>query len=292
MAIDLLQAKMKKLNNALMVDLSVEPESLPEEVLHAHQDSCDAYEDFCVRLLNGLKGSVAAVRFSLIYFAFYGDRGISLLSNLMKLASSLGYYTLLDAYGISSAASAKHSADSIWGADSRLQCDGILISGYFGSEIIKPFLPYCENKKKDLFVLVRSPNKSSSEIQDLLAGSRTVHMAAADYVNRFGASTVGKYGYSRVGIAASATVGDSVKMLRAKYPQLFIILDGLDATGANAKNASYGFNSLGHGAIGCVGNSVTCAWKNPEFQGMDFVQAAVASAQKHQRKIDRYISIL
>ena len=117
-------------------------------------------------------------------------------------------------------------------------------------------------------------------------------MAAADYVNRFGADTVGKYGYSRVGIAASATAGDSVKMLRAKYPQLFIIVDGLDATGANAKNASYAFNNLGHGAIGCVGNSVTCAWSNPEFQGMDFVQAAVASAQRHQRKIDRYISIL
>lgn len=108
----------------------------------------------------------------------------------------------------------------------------------------------------------------------LLTGSRTVHMAAADYVNRFSAGVIGKYGYSRIGIAASATVGDSIKMLRSKYPQMFILGDGMDLSGANAKNASYGFSELGRGAVVCVGNSVTCAWKEEEYQGMDFVQAA------------------
>lgn len=292
MSIDVLQKKMKKLNSALMVNFSVEPELLPKEVLTAHEDICDAYTDFGTRLLAGLKGEVAAVRFSLTYFVLLGEKGIKVLSELMKLASSLGFYTLLDAYGISSPVSAKHSADKIWGEGSKLPCDGILISGYFGSEIIKPFLPYCENQKKDLFVAVRSPNKSSSEIQDLLAGSRTVHMAAADYVNRFGANTKGKYGYTRVGIAASATAGDSIKMLRAKYPRLFMLIDGMEVTGANAKNASYGFDSLGHGAIVCVGSSVTCAWKEEEYSQMDFVQAAVAAAGKHQKKLERYISIL
>lgn len=292
MSIDMLQTKMKKLNNTLMVNLSVEPEMLPAKVLEDHEDLCDAYADYCSRLLAGLKGEAAAVRFSLMYFVLLGDNGISVLSDLMKRAASLGFYTLLDAYGISSPASAKHSADRIWGEGSKLPCDGILVSGYFGTDIIKPFLPYCENQKKDLFVVVRSTNKSSSEIQDLLAGSRTVHMAAADYVNRFGANTVGKYGYSRVGIAASATAGDSVKMLRTKYPQLFMIIDGLDVSGANAKNASYGFNNLGHGAIVCVGSSVTCAWKEAEYREMDFVQAAVAAARKTQKKIGRYICVL
>lgn len=292
MSVDVLQTKIKKLNRALMVNFSVEPELLPEEVLKAHEDICEAYADFGTRLLTGLKGEVAAVRFSLMYFVLLGEKGISVLSDLMRLSSMLGFYTLLDAYGISSPVSAKHSADKIWGEGSMLPCDGILISGYFGSEIIKPFLSYCENQKKDLFVAVRSPNKSSSEIQDLLAGSRTVHMAAADYVNRFSTNTRGKCGYSRIGIAASATAGDSVKMLRAKYPQLFMLIDGMEVTGANAKNASYGFDNLGHGAVVCLGSSVTCAWKEEEYSGMDFVQAAAAAVKKQQKKLDRYISIL
>lgn len=292
MSIDLLQLRMKKLNNTLMINLSVEPELLPPEILEKHEDIGDAFYDFGSQLLMGLKGEAAAVRFSLMDFALLGKKGVAVLSRILKRASSLGYYTLLDAYGISSVSLAGHAADRIWGAGSKLPCDGILISGYFGSEIIKPFLPYCENEKKDLFVMVRSPNKSSSEIQDLLAGSRTVHMAAADYVNRFGGKTVGKYGFSRIGIAASAAAGDSVKMLRVKYPQLFMMIDGLEVPGANAKNASYGFNNLGHGAIVCAGSSVTCAWKEEEYKELDFVQASVEAARKVQKKLARYVTVL
>lgn len=292
MSIDLLQTKMKKLNNTLMVNFSVGEEVLPEQILQTHEDFCDAYADYCAQLLTGLKGEAAAVRFSLTHFALLGEKGLATLSNLMKRAASIGFYTLLDASGVTSAALAKQCADQIWGKRSNLTCDGILISGYFGSEIIRPFLTYCENSKKDLFVAVRSPNKSASEIQDLLTGSRTVHQAAADYVNRFGANTVGKYGYSRVSIAASATAGDNVKMLRAKYPNLFMIVDGMDAPGANAKNASYGFSNLGHGAICCVGVSITCAWREEEYREMDFVQAAVTAARRTQKKIGRYVSIL
>ncbi len=291
MSIDQLQMKMKKLNNTLMVDLSIDSEMLPPEILRENQDFCGAYWNYGSQLLAGLKGEVAAVRFGLMDFVLLEENGLTVLSRLMKRASSLGFYTLLDAYGISSPSTARHSADRIWGEGSRLQCDGILISGYLGSEIIRPFLPYCENQKKDLFVVVRSPNKTSSEIQDLLAGPRMVHIAAADYVNRFGENTVGKYGFSRVGIAASAAARDSVKMLRAKYPRLFMVIDGWEVPGANAKNTSYGFNELGHGAIVCVRSDITCAWKEEAFKELDYVQAAVESARRIQKMIGRYVTV-
>lgn len=292
MSIDSLQNRMKKINNTLMVNLSVEPEMFPPEIKKEHEDICEAYLEFGSRLLTGLKGEAAGVRFSLMNFVLLEKNGVSVLSRLMKQASNLGFYTLLDAYGISSFTTAQHSVERIWGEGSKLPCDGMLISGYYGSEIIKPFLPYCENKKKDLFVVVRSPNRSSSEIQDLIAGSRTVHMAAADYVNRFGGNTIGKYDFSRIGIAVSATSGDSVKMLRAKYPHLFMMIDGLEVSGANAKNASYGFNKLGHGAIVCASTSITCAWKEEEYKELDFVAAAVEAARKTQKKMERYVTIL
>lgn len=45
---------MKKMNNALMVNLSVDPVLLPEEVVKSHQDLCDSFWDFGSRLLDGL----------------------------------------------------------------------------------------------------------------------------------------------------------------------------------------------------------------------------------------------
>lgn len=289
MSIDALQTKMKKRGSALMVDLAVAPDSLPP---HFHENYGDgACLEYCKQLLQCLKGKVPAVRFSLLHFSLLGAQGIAGLSELLRLADNLGFYTLLDVYGLTSAEKAQYAADTIWGQGSTLHCDGILTSGYFGTEIIRPFLPYCENEKKDLFIVVKTPGKSSSEIQDLLAGSRTVHMAAADYVNRFAAGSVGKYGFSNVCIGVSAAAGDSVRLLRSKYPKLFMLVDGMDCPGANAKNCSLGFNRLGHGAIVGVGPCVTCAWKE-SGDGENFAQEAAAAAERAQKKIDRYVSIL
>lgn len=288
-AIDLLQAKIKKQGRTLMLDLSILPDAIPPVVQESAGNLFDAYREYGRKLLQGLKTEICAVRFRLLHFALMGQQGIELLSELLKYASSQGYYTLLDLPGLMSPEEAAFGAGCVWSDESVFPCDGILVSGYPGSDIIKPFLPYCEKNKKDLFVVVRTPHRSSSEIQDLLAGSRTVHMAAADNVNRYGGSTIGKFGYSRVGIVAAATAGDSVKMLRAKYPGLFMIVDGLDCSGANARNCSYGFDKMGHGAIVCLGSSVTSAWKEADE---DYIPAAIAAAQRARKRIERYVTVL
>ena len=56
-----------------------------------------------------------------------------------------------------------------------------------GSDVLKPYMAAIKSVNKDIFVVLRTANKSASELQDLLAGSRLVHMAAADHVNRYGA---------------------------------------------------------------------------------------------------------
>ena len=147
-------------------------------------------------------------------------------------------------------------------------------------------------KKKDIFVVARTANKSASELQDLLSGSRVVHAAAADHVNRYGADTVGKYGYTRVGVLAAASVADSLRSLRAKYPKLFFLLDGYDYPNSNAKNCSFAFDKYGHGAAASSGAGITCAWKNTESDGHDFVEHAVAAAERMKKNLTRYVTIL
>ena len=140
--------------------------------------------------------------------------------------------------------------------------------------------------------MVRTGNKSAPELQDLLTGSRLVHMAAADHVNRYGADTVGKFGYTQVGVMAGAASAQSLQTLRQKYPNLFILVDGLDYPNANAKNCSNAFDRFGHGAAICVGSSVTCAWKAEEGQKEDFLLHAIASLERQKKNFGRYITIL
>ena len=272
-----------------MLDLSFAPEDIPPQLRETSEDVCAVYSQYCKMLLQGLKSEICAVRFQLLHFALLGERGIGLLTELLKYASSQGYYTLLAVPGIMSDGAAAFGAQRIVSEGSLCPCDGVQLSVYAGSDVLKPFLTYCEQAKKDLFVAVRTAHRSSAEIQDLLAGSRMVHMAGADLVNRYADSTIGKYKYSRVGIMVSATAGDSVKMLRAKYPNLFVLVDGLEYPGANGKNCAYAFDKMGHGAVICLASSITAAWKDGEG---DFVQAAADAAQKMKKRIQRYVTVL
>ena len=141
-------------------------------------------------------------------------------------------------------------------------------------------------------MVVRTANKSAPELQDLLSGGRLVHAAAADHVNRYGADTAGKSGYTRVGILAAASAAQSLKDLRAKYPRLFMVLDGADYPNANAKNCSHAFDKFGHGAVAVVGTGITCAWKQSEEENADYLQLSRAAAERMKKNLTRYVTIL
>lgn len=288
MSIDILQEKIRKTKNPSILELALPVDQLPSQF----RRNTEGYTSFCRELLNAMKGIFPAVRVSFSAFALLGHDGLYHLSETLKIAAARGYYVLLDAPEILSPASAANTAKAILGEESIYPCDGLVISGYLGSDIIKPFLPFCKKGKKDLFVIARTANKSAPELQDLLAGTRLVHAAAADHVNRYGADTAGKFGYTNVGIVAAASSAESLRSLRSKYPRLFLLLDGYDYPNANAKNCSNAFDKYGHGAAACAGTGITCAWKATQSDGDDYLDHAKAAAERMKKNLSRYATVL
>ena len=288
MSVDILQEKIRKMKNPSMLELALPLSDLPPQ----YEQSAAGYGSFCRGLLEGLKDAVPAVRFSFAMFALLGAEGMRELTNTLTAASELGYYVCLDAPEVSSPAMAGVIADALLGEGSAYPCDGVILSGYAGSDILKPFLPYTRKAKKDLYVITRTANKSAPEIQDLLSGGRIVHAVAADHANRCGEGTEGKHGYTRVGILAAASSAESLRSLRSKYPRLFFLLDGFDYPNANARNCSFAFDKFGHGAVACGGTAITCAWKKEESDGSDHLVHAQAAAERMKKNLNRYITIL
>lgn len=292
MAIDILQEKIRKMKNPSVVDLALGAADLPEHLLAEEGSGAKAYARFCRELLEKLKGTVPAVRLGFTAFALLGPEGLDALTETLKLSKNLGYYTVLEAPFVLSPMMAAATAEAVFGPEALYPCDGLILNAYPGSDVIKPFLPYCKDGKKDLFLVVRTSNKSAPEIQDLLSGSRLVHAAAADIINRFGADNVGKSGYARVAILAGASSVESLRNLRAKYPRLFLLLDDMDYSGCNAKNCSYAFDKFGHGAAVCAGPTITCAWKQGESDGSDYLDQAAAAAERMKKNLTRYTTVL
>ena len=291
MSMDLLHEKIRKLKNPSVIDFGIKADSLPPHLLEEEGSLVKAYGRFCRELMAALKGFVPAVRFSFGAFSLLGAEGVDLLKALLNEAKEMDYYVLLDSPEILSPWAADRTAQIIF-EENAFTCDALVISSFIGSDGVKPFLPYCKEGTKALFVVVRSPNKSASELQDLLTGTRLVHVAAAEMANRFGEPMLAKCGYSKVGIAASASAPDSLRNLRIKHNRLFLLVDGLDYPSGNAKNCSYAFDRFGYGAVVCAGPSVTAAWKLAETDGSDYVVQAQQSAERMRKNITRYITIL
>ena len=290
MSIDVFQEKIRKTKNPSVLVAEAFFDWVPPQILSECGNTAAALTQYYLELLDALKGVVPAIRFGFGSFGLLGPDGLSALSSLMKAAKDRGYYVLLDAPEVLSPAAAKNAAQ-LWGeGESRYPCDGIVFSAWLGSDILKAFLPLTK-KGKSLFPVLRTANKSAAEIQDLLTGNRLVHTAAADIISRQGETVVGRSGYSQVGAVAAASAADSLRSLRGKYSRLFLLLDGFDYPNANAKNCSYAFDKLGHGAAACGGSCIAAAWRE-EGDGSDYLEKAKLAAQRMQKNLTRYITVL
>ena len=291
MSIDVLQDKIRKMKNPSMISLELPAKLLPPHILAQAECTADAYAAFFGALLTALKGTVPAIRIPWGMFTLLGARGVEVLSDLLKKAKELGYYVLLDGLDFSTPAAAEAVVEAVFRQEA-WPCDGIVVPVYLGSDCIKPFLEDCKSKKKDIFVQAKTSNKSAPELQDLRTGSRQVHTAAMDLINRYGEPLVGKFGYSNVAAIVGAGAPEAIRTMRGKYQRVFFMTDGYDYPNGNAKNCSFAFDRLGHGAVACAGSSVTAAWCQTESGGTDFAEQAVEAALRMKKNLTRYVTIL
>jgi len=284
MSVDRLQNQIRKLKNPSVVMFSLDKTQIPNKYLEIESDEIKAYCQYAKDLLEALNGIVPAVRFAFGSYALLGAKGVEALSQLLDLAKEQGFYVLLDAPEFYTPKDAELTANSLF---ENWKFDGLVVVCYLGSDGIKPFLKNLEDKA--LFVAARTGNKSASELQDLLTGSRLVHTAAADMIKRLGEGRIGKCGYSQIACFGPATSAESLRTLRSKNPTTFLLIDGFDYSGANAKNCSLAFDTLGHGAVACAGSSIVAAWTEEEGEA---ITLAVQAAERMKKNLARYIAIL
>ncbi len=291
MSIDRLQGKIRKMKCPIVLDFQLEESLIPPHILTEEKNFVKAFVRYAVELMESLRNAVPAVRFHFSEFALLGTEGITGLSSLLDYASKLGYYVLLNAPEAMSSQQASNYAKILLGEDCLWRFDGLILSQFIGTDAVKPYVALQKKVDKGLFAIVRTGNKSGPEMQDLITGSRLVHMAQADLIHRIAEPNLGRSGFCALGVMAAATNLTSLQNLRSKFKYLFILIDGFDASNANAKNCAAAFNNLGHGAAVCVGSSVTGAWQEGE-SGTPYTDSALQAVERIKKNISRYISVL
>lgn len=306
MSIDVLQEKIRSMKNPTMVGLDPIQELIPEQILSAsyaaHGETlkglAEAYYVFCKGILDALKDTVPAVKIQSGCFQALGFEGVAVMEKLLAYAKELGYYVLMDTMRGDIDCTAEALAQAYFGGvriggNTYLPypCDAVMTNSYLGSDGIMPFTRFCK-EGKNVFLLAKTSNKSSREVQDLLAGDRIVYQVILDLAMRWSIDLFGKNNYSEIGVAVSGCHPDVLKRMREKYDRLFFLVPGYGAQGANARDVQYAFDKYGHGAIVCAGRSILYAFRKMGEPGETYKECALQAAEKMRDQIRLFVTVL
>ncbi|WP_421783407.1 orotidine-5'-phosphate decarboxylase [Gardnerella sp. KA00771] len=143
--------------------------------------------------------------------------------------------------------------------------DSLTVNPYMGSDGVKPFIDEAVAHDKSIFVLLRTSNPSSKELQELiLQDGKPVYEHMADLIENWGASGIGKHGYSRIGAVVGATHPEEGKHLREIMPHTFFLVPGYGAQGGTAQDVAGMFDANSEGAIVNSSRGIIGAWKKSE----------------------------
>ncbi len=250
----------------------------------------EAVGRFAREVVDAVADLVPAVKIQMAFFEIFGSPGIRVLEDISFHAQESGLVVIGDGKrnDIGSTAEAYATAylgefdiDEIPVAAYAL--DALTVNPYLGSDGIEPFLKTCDAFGRGLFVLVKTSNPSSGELQDLDAGGAPLYERAATLVETWGADRIGGRGFSSVGAVVGATYPEQGARLREILPRTPFLIPGFGAQGGKAEDLKGLFGEGGLGAVVNSSRGVIFAYDREPYQsrfGEARWQEAVAEAAR------------
>ena len=164
--------------------------------------------------------------------------------------------------------------------------DFATVNPYLGSDGVKPFLKVCKEEKKGIFVLVKTSNPSSGELQDKLVDGKPIYELVGEQVAAWGEECMGSGSYSYVGAVVGATYPEQGRIMRKVMPKAFILVPGYGAQGGKGADLVHFFNEDGLGAIVNSSRGIIAAYQQEQYahygeQGYaDAARAAVVAMRE------------
>ncbi len=291
--IDQLVSRIAELNCPICVGLDPQVEFIPEHILehyYKHEGKtlvavALAFQDFCCRIIDAVADIVPAVKPQIGMFERYGSIGVTAYDVVCEYAKKKGLIVIGDIKrgDISSTAEGYAEGHLGWSdiTDEENQPwheDIVTLNPYMGSDSVMPFAKVAARCDKGIFVLVKTSNPASGELQDLEIDGKPIYEIVGGLVSKWGEEYIGKSGFSRVAAVVGATYPKQAARLREQMPHTFFLVPGYGAQGATATDIVASFNENNQGAIVNSSRGIIAAYKKPKYSHLPFNEAARAAA--------------
>ena len=240
-AMDKLIKKIKETNNPTVMGLDPRYDMIPECIRKKYssdvEGACRAIVEFNKGLIDSVCDIVPAVKPQIAFYEMFGVEGLKAFAETAKYAKEKGMIVIADIKRGDIGSTAEGYSNAFIGKTpignekvAIYDVDFITVNPYLGIDGVKPFIDDCKEYGKGIFILVKTSNKSSGELQDLkLEDGRSVYEKVAELVSSWGEDLVGEYGYSSVGAVVGATYPKQLEELRKFAPHTFFLIPGFGA---------------------------------------------------------------
>ncbi len=240
-AIDRLIEKIKKMNNPTVMGLDPRYDILPNCIKEKYSGStekiCEGILNYNKMLIDSTFDIIPAIKPQIAFYEMFGVSGIKCFKETCSYAKQKDMIVIVDAKRGDIGSTAAGYSNAYLGKtpmgdfeEEFVNIDFVTVNPYLGSDGIKPFIEDCKKYNKGIFVLVKTSNPSSGELQDLkLENGKTIYETVGELVENWGEELRGKYGYSSISAVVGATYPEQLKNLRKILPHTFFLIPGYGA---------------------------------------------------------------
>lgn len=301
MSMDRLLEKIVEKQNPTVAGLDPKLSYIPEHIRAASYEkygktlegAADALLTFNKGLIDALCDIVPAVKPQAAYYEMYGWQGMKALAETIAYAKAKRMFVITDGKRndigatMQAYAAAHLGKTEVEGAlFDAFGADALTVNGYLGTDGIAPLLEVCEKEDKGIFVLAKTSNPSSGELQDRkLESGETIYRAMGDMCEAWGEKLPGRYGYSGVGAVVGATYPAQLAELRKALSHTFFLVPGYGAQGGGADDVAPAFDERGLGAVVNSSRGIMCAWQRSSNDGREYAKAAREEALRMRDEI-------
>ena len=285
----------------LVVGLDPKLDRLPPSVLDAarsqHGDRpawiTEALKTFCFGVLDAVAPHAPAVKVNIGFFEQYHLPGLIAYTAVVAEARRRKFIVIGDVKRSDIGSTAEAYAAGHLGPEpdeirpeQRITVDAVTLNPYLGSDGILPFIHTATAQGRGIFVLVKTSNPSSIEVQDLRTRDGTICDHVARLVSNWGAESGIAGGYASVGAVVGATYPDELKSLRTVMPTTPFLVPGYGAQGGTDDDVRGAFDDRGHGAIINASRSILYAFDSHPGSGNAWEEAVAAAAKKAAEELE------
>ncbi len=304
-AMDQLIKKIKETNNPTVIGLDPRYEMLPKCVTNKYSQDLEgvaqAIIEFNKALIDNTCDIIPAIKPQIAFYEMYGIPGMEAFKETCRYAKEKGMVVIADIKRGDIGSTAAGYSNAFLGRtpigekeEAIYDVDFVTVNPYMGTDCVKPFIEDCKKYDKGIFVLIKTSNPSSGELQDLkLENGKEVYAQVTDLVEKWGEELRGENGYSSVAAVVGATYPEQLEQTRKVAPHTYFLIPGYGAQGGKANDIALGFDNNGLGGIVNASRSLMCAYKSDrwkdQFVEEDYAKATRAEALRMKDELNQAI---